>query len=129
MELKEKERQSKDQIEELNEKLLNQNAEIQNARLIVQEAEGKAKKAEDALFEVTKSGSSAAAENIYAMYENSNKPTGIDIRSSTASVAMNDMFGQSKSNKKIEDLQAKLKRKEQTIIKEYKVIETLQARV
>ena len=46
MELKEKERQSKDQIEELNEKLLNQNAEIQNARLIVQEAEEASLKAE-----------------------------------------------------------------------------------
>ena len=94
----------------------------------MQEAEGKAKKAEDALFELTKSMPNAA-ENISAMYESSNKPGGMDIRSSTASMAASDMFGPTKLNKKIEDLKAKLKRKEQTIIKEYKLIETLQAKV
>ena len=44
-------------------------------------------------------------------------------------MAASDMFGPTKLNKKIEDLKAKLKRKEQTIIKEYKLIETLQAKV
>ena len=39
MELKEKEKQLKEQNEELTEKVFDQNAEIQSARLIVQEAE------------------------------------------------------------------------------------------
>ena len=117
MELKEKEKQLKEQNEELTEKVFDQNAEIQSARLIVQEAEAAARKAEDALFDATQPGPEDVLTDVPVYVvpltnDSSFKPSAEGIRSSMSPAEGKTGNAVVQLSKKVEDLQARLRKKE-----------------